>query len=212
MKTKHFFVVAYILCALCIIGCNRQPFTNPYMNYVTVIKLDKPEYKQYVLAPENGYEGCAGFYGEANIFGDGALPYWELQDDYLLIDWRWYMFPRYQTTYYLIFEPWTAQNSYAWSDGNTWRLDTCQYIKDPIERRYDIDMTKVNEYLGTAELYQEAYGETHGMHLIDTKLWEEFRAQTTHMDSVWAYTQDQLNTIIEHGELKKMIVKDLFRN
>lgn len=211
MKTKHFFVVAYILCALCIIGCNRQPYTAPYTNYVTVIKLDKPEYKQYVLAPENGYAGHAGFYGEANIFGDGALPYWELQDDYLLIDWRWYMFPRYQTTYYLIFEPWTAQNSYAWSEDNTWRLDTCQYIKNPIKRRYDIDITKVNEYLGTAELYQKDYGETHGMHLIDTKLWEEFRTQTTHMDSVWTYTQAQLNTIIEQGKLKKMIVKDYWR-
>ncbi len=211
MKTKHFFVVAYILCALCIIGCNRQPFTNPYTNYVTVIKLEKTEYKQYVLAPESGYTGKAGFYGDANIFGDGASPYWELQDDYLLIDWRWYMFPRYQTTYYLIFEPWTAQNSYAWSENNTWRLDTCQYIKNPIKRRYDIDITKVNEYLGTAELYQKDYGETHRMHLIDTKLLEEFRAQTTHMDSVWTYTQAQLNTIIEQGKLKKMIVKDYWR-
>lgn len=211
MKTKHFFVVAYILCALCIIGCNRQPFTNPYTNYVTVIKLEKTEYKQYVLAPESGYTGKAGFYGDANIFGDGASPYWELQDDYLLIDWRWYMFPRYQTTYYLIFEPWTAQNSYAWSEDNTWRLDTCQYIKNPIKRRYDIDITKVNEYLGTAELYQKDYGETHRMHLIDTKLLEEFRAQTTHMDSVWTYTQAQLNTIIEQGKLKKMIVKDYWR-
>ena len=211
MKTKHFFVVAYILCALCIIGCNRQPFTNPYTNYVTVIKLEKTEYKQYVLAPESGYTGKAGFYGDANIFGDGASPYWELQDDYLLIDWRWYMFPRYQTTYYLIFEPWTAQNSYAWSENNTWRLDTCQYIKNPIKRRYDIDITKVNEYLGTAELFQKDYGETHRMHLIDTKLLEEFRAQTTHMDSVWTYTQAQLNTIIEQGKLKKMIVKDYWR-
>lgn len=211
MKTKHFFVVAYILCALCIIGCNRQPFTNPYTNYVTVIKLEKTEYKQYVLAPESGYTGKAGFYGDANIFGDGASPYWELQDDYLLIDWRWYMFPRYQTTYYLIFEPWTAQNSYAWSENNTWRLDTCQYIKNPIKRRYDIDITKVNEYLGTAELYQKDYAETHRMHLIDTKLLEEFRAQTTHMDSVWTYTQAQLNTIIEQGKLKKMIVKDYWR-
>lgn len=211
MKTKHFFVVAYILCVLCIIGCNRQPFTNPYTNYVTVIKLEKTEYKQYVLAPESGYTGKAGFYGDANIFGDGASPYWELQDDYLLIDWRWYMFPRYQTTYYLIFEPWTAQNSYAWSENNTWRLDTCQYIKNPIKRRYDIDITKVNEYLGTAELYQKDYGETHRMHLIDTKLLEEFRAQTTHMDSVWTYTQAQLNTIIEQGKLKKMIVKDYWR-
>lgn len=211
MKTKHFFVVAYILCALCIIGCNRQPFTNPYTNYVTVIKLEKTEYKQYVLAPESGYTGKAGFYGDANIFGDGASPYWELQDDYLLIDWRWYMFPRYQTTYYLIFEPWNAQNSYAWSENNTWRLDTCQYIKNPIKRRYDIDITKVNEYLGTAELYQKDYGETHRMHLIDTKLLEEFRAQTTHMDSVWTYTQAQLNTIIEQGKLKKMIVKDYWR-
>lgn len=211
MKTKHFFVVAYILCALCIICCNRQPFTNPYTNYVTVIKLEKTEYKQYVLAPESGYTGKAGFYGDANIFGDGASPYWELQDDYLLIDWRWYMFPRYQTTYYLIFEPWTAQNSYAWSENNTWRLDTCQYIKNPIKRRYDIDITKVNEYLGTAELYQKDYGETHRMHLIDTKLLEEFRAQTTHMDSVWTYTQAQLNTIIEQGKLKKMIVKDYWR-
>ena len=211
MKTKHFFVVAYILRALCIIGCNRQPFTNPYTNYVTVIKLEKTEYKQYVLAPESGYTGKAGFYGDANIFGDGASPYWELQDDYLLIDWRWYMFPRYQTTYYLIFEPWTAQNSYAWSENNTWRLDTCQYIKNPIKRRYDIDITKVNEYQGTAELYQKDYGETHRMHLIDTKLLEEFRAQTTHMDSVWTYTQAQLNTIIEQGKLKKMIVKDYWR-
>ena len=211
MKTKHFFVVAYILCALCIIGCNRQPFTNPYTNYVTVIKLEKTEYKQYVLAPESGYTGKAGFYGDANIFGDGASPYWELQDDYLLIDWRWYMLPRYQTTYYLIVEPWNAQNSYAWSENNTWRLDTCQYIKNPIKRRYDIDITKVNEYLGTAELYQKDYGETHRMHLIDTKLLEEFRAQTTHMDSVWTYTQAQLNTIIEQGKLKKMIVKDYWR-
>lgn len=212
MKRNYFNIFACLLCLFGTIGCNHQSLTSPYMNYVTVIKLDKPEYKQYVLVPENGYAGHAGFYGEANIFGDGALPYWELLDDYLLIDWRWYMFPRYQTTYYLIFEPWTAQNSYAWSEDNTWYLDTCQYIKNPIKRRYDIDMTKVNGYLGTAELYQEAYSETHGMHLIDTKLWEEFRTQTTHMDSVWAYTQQQLNTVIEQGKLKKMVIKDLFKN
>lgn len=212
MKRTYFIIVANLLCLLGIVGCNRQPFTNPYTNYVTVIKMDKPEYKQYVLAPENGYVGCAGFYGEANILGDGALPYWELQDDYLLIDWRWYMFPRYQTTYYLIFEPWTAQNSYAWSENNTWRLDTCQYIKNPIKRRYDIDMARVNEYLGSTELYQMDYWETHGEHLEGTDRFDEFRAKTAHMDSVWIYTQNQLNTIIEQGKLKEMVIKDLFKN
>lgn len=209
MKTKHFFVVAYILCALCIIGCNRQPFTNPYSDYVTVIKLDKPEYKQYVLAFQSGYAGKADLSGSGNIFDDGTLPYWDLADDYLLIDWRWYMFPRYETTY-LIFEPWTEQNTYAFGDG--WSLDTCQYIKNPIKRRYNIDMARVNEYLGTAELYQMDYSETHGEHSEGTDRFYEFRAKTAHMDSVWAYTQDQLNTIIEQGELKKMIIKDLFKN
>lgn len=209
MKRNHFIIVACLLCLFWAVGCNRQPFTNPYSDYVTVIKLDKPEYKQYVLAFQSGHSREVSLSGNGNIFNDGTLPYWDLADDYLLIDWRWYMFPRYETAY-LIFEPWTDQNTYAF--GNIWNLDTCQYVKNPIKRRYNIDMARVNEYLGTTELYQMDYRETHIEHWKGTESLEEFRTQTAHMDSVWIYTQQQLNTVIEEGKLKKMVIKDLFNN
>lgn len=73
-------------------------------------------------------------------------------------------------------------------------------------------MARVNEYLGTTELYQMDYSETHGEHLEGTDRFYEFRAQATHMDSVWIYTQNQLNTIIEQGKLKEMVIKDLFKD
>lgn len=209
MRRNYFIIIACLLCLFGTISCNRHSETAPYSDYVTVIKFDNPEYKQYVLAFQSGVSGKADLSGSGNIFDDGTLPYWDLADDYLLIDWRWYMFPRYETTY-LIFEPWTDQNIYAFGDG--WRLDTCQYIKNPIKRRYNIDMARVNEYLGTTELYDLDYEETHGEHLEDTDRFDEFRAQTAHMDSVWTYTQQQLNVVIEQGKLKEMVIKDLSKN
>lgn len=191
-----------------------ESLLGPYSNSVILIKLAQPEYKNYVLACSDS-EYAYNLYGRCNVLGDGALPYWELADGYLLIDWRWYLFPSYDDDYpavCLLSEPWTPENSYAYSDDDiAWLLDTCQYVTNPIVERICVDMAKVNKYLGAEELYRYEYQDSHTEHGEGTQNLEDYRAITTHMDSVWTYTQQQLNAVIKDKKINKMIRSEEIR-
>lgn len=200
---NHYFILVSLFCFICTISCDRSYDPEPYCNTVRVIQLVKPEYKQYVIATLGYNSNTVSLGGNANVLKDGALPYWDLTDDYLLIDWRWYRFPITNNKQYLLLYPWSVvENSYY----PIWNLDTCQYIEDPIKVSYGIDMAKVNAQLETQELYQLAYEDIHREHEGD----EEFRKKTAYMDSVWTYTQQQLITIIEQDRLKEVLITNKF--
>lgn len=201
---NHYFILVSLFCFICTISCDKNYDPEPYCNTVHVIQLVKPEYKQYVIATlDYNSNNIVSLSGNANVLKDGALPYWDLTDDYLLIDWRWYLFPITHNKQYLLLYPWSVvENSYY----PIWNLDTCQYIEDPIKVSYGIDMAKVNAQLETQELYQLAYEDSHREHEGD----EEFRKKTAYMDSVWAYTQQQLITIIEQDRLKDVLITNKF--
>ena len=97
---KKLTQIAYFTFVLCLsFACSHSaPVPDPGLGYIEIIKLEQPEYKENIMvyAPENEENALA-----VSVFNSyfcisqeiepicGTLPYIELPDDYLLLNWRW---------------------------------------------------------------------------------------------------------------------------
>lgn len=181
----------FLIVSASFIGCERiDKLSEPYSNGVTVVKLEKSEYKNYMVVSEMEDALCLI---RTNIFGVSdsiKSPYRELANGYLLIDWRWYLFPYLPT---LIYEDWVADDG----DIQCWDKDNTSYVEKPLQC-YFVDMAKVNALLKTKEAYTCDYEEARREHIYDDL--DIFRMKTAHMDSVWDVTEKQISIIIENGD------------
>ena len=74
-------------------GCEKRGSADLPPETITIMKLKKPEYKDFIIAyagrdsiiayrtNKNGLDGRSGY-----------SPYWELPDNWLLVDWKWNFF------------------------------------------------------------------------------------------------------------------------
>ena len=89
-------LIAMVIISLSFFGCrqNEDPDPGPL---AVVLKFKNPDYKNYILA--NYFEGEDKILGmryyscEEPIGQTGYSPYWELPNDWLLVDWNWQYFP-----------------------------------------------------------------------------------------------------------------------
>jgi len=174
---------------------------------VAVMKLTKPEYKNYVLASHTTdypdyYVGDRGNQCQDSIGKTGYSPYWELPDDWLLVDWKWRLFP-YIENVVLTEQTW---NKYPWgpqSSSPQWPL-TEPHEDNPIEQVHWIKIANL-EYYSNAN-----YGKTVIYYISKTT--EPFCYYGVEclceipekMDSIWNILYNDLSVAIEKGDLEKI--------
>ena len=197
MKTKFFYAMLVMVAAL-LCSCNPS-FTEP-RNTITVVKLKKSEYKNYVLASHfkdvDHFESLRGNNCEEPIGKAGNSPYWELADGWLLVDWKWHGFP-YAISTALTEQTW---DNFEWRNTNgnhqTWPLTEPHTKENPIKETVYIAVANLEKYSNTHygdEMAQLIYYNFHQELLCD---------KSEKMDSIWTILQSELSAAIKNGDLK----------
>lgn len=190
-------VVALITFSSCEKGGNEAlPSEN-----ITVMKLTKPEYKDFIIATlVNGADSIKAYRANKTGFTgkSGYTPYWELPENWLLVDWKWLSFPFHPLADNVLLENETWDKlTYL----QKWPLET-PHISQPIESVHYINVNKLAEFLDKtyeSELIEHVIDRPSGATDADKK--EEI-VQT--MDDIWTILQEDLSTIIEQGNLDKL--------
>lgn len=174
---------------------------------VTVLKLKKPEYKNYVLASrfnDSGnecFESLRGNLCKDPIGQSGYSPYWELSDNWLLVDWKWGDFP-YAISAVLTEQTW---DKYEWegvTNSTKWSL-TEPHEDNPIEKIHYIYIDHLETYSNThygeemhrliSETIQDGIISSDGKCICDI---------SDKMDSIWTVFQTELNNVIVNNDLE----------
>ena len=172
---------------------------------ITIIKLKKNEYKDFIIATlVNGADSITAYRASklGAIGKSGFSPYWELSGNWLLVDWKWpssFPYRPLADNVLLENESWDKLES----ELQKWPLET-PYIAQPIENVYNIKASKL------AEFQNKAYKQEVIAHVInrpsmvdaDEKEKEQISKE---MDAIWTMFQMDLSTVIEDGDLEKLL-------
>ena len=180
-------------------------FDEPALT-VAVMKLAKPEYKYCALASLTSeypdyYVGDRGNQCEEAIGKTGYYPYWELPDNWLLVDWKWRLFP-YIENIVLTEQTW---DKYTWSHDFTpqWPLSEPHEV-NPITQVLLINIANLENYR------KAKYGEGFARYIEKTKLDFCYAGNeclceiSDKMDSIWAVLQTDLSVAVKNGDLEKL--------
>lgn len=167
---------------------------------ITVIKLKKPEYKDFIIAYAAKDSLIAYRANTTGLGGkSGFTPYWELSENWLLVDWKWnYPFPSLGGAVLLEDITWDKLTHAL----QTWSLET-PHISQPIESVYYIKTSKI------AEMLAKTYDSEFINHVVNRPSSTASDAEKKEeiiktMDDIWTILQADLSTIIEQGNLDKL--------
>ena len=199
---------------------------HPEYNSVRLIKFIDPSYKDYILAYAQrgpGYPHATGkenvgimrfnncvahpgnFYAPEWIYDfpeSYRNPYWELPNNWLLIDWRWRLFPYSHETSVIINKKWDEfyEGSWGWPREMVvdeypiaeWKNVYISHIEKHLEKTYSKEMIDL--------LNQPSF---EGAHLDSIYGYEFCLCEVPYiMDSIWTILQQDLSDYIEDGCLK----------
>ena len=199
MKTRVFlYAVILGIISSFLSACKpRNAITRPPMS-ATVMKFKNPEHKSYILA--NYFEGKDCIMGmrfnryEQPVGEAGDQPYWELSDNWLLVDWKWGTFP-YNAGLVILTELTWDQfrvDSTIISHIPSWPLSE-PHVEQPVEKIWYINLSNLKEYSNAS----------YDVQLIDY-LWSNISLEDNYidtMDSIWTVVQRDLSVAIENGDL-----------
>lgn len=201
MKQILLVLISTILLCSCE---NRNPEVvldpAPVAITIRVLKFKNPEYKNYILAnvdPDgNGYTILRSSSCDEPIGQSGYSPYWELTNDWLLVDWKWSNYPNNYHPVLLIGEPWGSIQE----ANQTWSSDT-PHIADPIDSVLNISVNALDAYFYTKGGLR--YGEAFYYYIYKSSI-ECMGDQYEEMDKVWSALQRDLSIVIENGDLEQL--------
>ena len=181
-------------------SCERKSAPSPQPSAV-VLKFNNHEYKNYILA--NYFEGQDKILGmrynkcEAPIGRAGYSPYWELPQDWLLIDWKWRGFPYNAGLCLLTALTWDKFeiDTASISGIPSWQI-TEPHILNPIKEILYVNALHLEQYRGKKfpnELMNHLWGNT-----AEYKYCE----MPEKMDSLWSILQNDLSIAIGNGDLE----------
>lgn len=203
---RHILLVFLSVILLC--SCENKNHENsfdpvPVSVTIKVLKFKNPEYKNYVLANissnGNGYTILRSSSCDEPIGKSGFSPYWELSNDWLLVDWKWPGFPNNDDPVLLVDEPWGNIQS----ANQTWSSET-PHIADPIDSMLNISVNELDAYF-----YMKGgirYGEAFYYYIYRSSI-ECISNQYEEMDNVWSILQRDLSIVIENGDLEQLYVQ-----
>ena len=206
-------------CSLFIRPSGPKDFT-----YVSILKFYDPSYKNQILAyspPNKHSEDAWAYMFRFNMCASNPyhsydaqqwiyafpeshhLPYWELTDDWFLIDWRWHNFPYDKATSVVINQQWDDLYNSSWSWSSNDFLDD-----DPIAELINVPIKKISAVLNKeySHMVQQVVRAQHSLdyYLEDDVYGYDFclcEAPNV-MDSVWSVLQTDLSTYIDAGGLQ----------
>ena len=204
MKRQLLFLACIILC-LGMISCKYQNKPMPTAG-MKVIKFTKPEYKNYILA----HRGDGGIVAARfNYCGDvegvsGCSPYWELPDNWLLVDWKWVLFPNGIRPTILIGKTW---EEYPKKPEETMPLPSWPmsepHDSSPIKTYYFVTAEALAKYIGTTYSYRAMQVMRGGLGSDSTS----FCYHAEEADSIWSVAWKHLSIAIQNGDLDKIAKK-----
>lgn len=201
-KSMTVWLLSVIVALTAFSSCEKGGNEALPSDAITIMKLKKPEYKDYIIATlVNGADSITAY--RANRTGligkSGYTPYWELPENWLLVDWKWLSFPFHPLADNVLLENETWDKlTYL----QKWPLET-PHISQPIVSVYYIKASYLAEFLGKtyeAELIEHVIDRPSGATDADKK--EEI-VQT--MDDTWTIFQTDLSSVIEQGDLEKLL-------
>ena len=184
-------------------GCKDNKSAVKPSAHVIVLKFKKPEYKNYILVTHvassdslvaTRFNHCGEPIGQSEY-----SPYWELPDNWLLVDWKWGQFP-YSAGLTLLTEK-------TWKDYPTdtfplpkWPISE-PHLAYPVEKLLSVPAADLAEY-NKAVYSNEMYG------LIDNGVEiDENSSMCDHAeqaDSMWVVLLNHLSTVIKNGDMEKI--------
>ena len=198
-KTSFMLGSLTLLCALCLLNGCEKPNEMTLKPMVVVLKMKKPEYKDNILV--NYHKGDSVIQAmRFNQYGEpagksGYSPYWELPDNWLLVDWKWRGFP-YDAGLTLLTElTWEKYPTYTGLPLPTWPLSE-PHVFQPLEKGCYVSGKKLAEYSNDDNI----------QYRIDGMMHVTFAQPNVVQlgDSIWTIVQSYLSTAIENGDLEKL--------
>ena len=205
MKPKSFLVPILLLAisfVFCLSSCEHEnmDIDRPY---VTIVKFKQPEYKNYICA--HYCEGdslmtidaldhiCMDAVGKA-----GYSPYWELPDNWLLVDWKWGHLIIYVKEQVLLNElTWESIEYPITQQHLTWPVST-PHIVHPVADRKQINLDKLLKYNEPFSMNMYSWSRKADSFLLcPCELVPD-------MDEDWFRLQRNLSVAIENGDLEKL--------
>ena len=192
---KLLFVTCILGIMIGLCSCKSNPGATEPRDKIWIIKLQKPEYKNFVIANYNSGDSISAL--RFNQLGEplgksGYSPYWELTDDWLLIDWKWHNFPYLAGDVVILDEPWQNLTHHL----QKWHKDV-PHVAYPVTAIYTFEAKQLAAYFQKEEYeyiepkYREAL--TMGKDLFVAK-----------KDSVWTILQQDLTELIKNNALDKV--------
>ena len=202
MKTKLCLIIGMVLIMGLIVGlcgCNGKNSPEPE-KYVVIMKFKQPEYKNFILA--NYLDGSSNLVATRfNNCGEpkgksGSSPYWELPNDWLLVDWKWNNFPYDAGLTLLTEQTWDKLDNSGTLPLPNWPL-TEPHVFQPVEKIDYVKITKLQDYVN-AKYSTEVLG------LSPAKDSLSICEMQDEMDRIWSILQSDLSTAIKNGDLDKL--------
>ena len=207
MKSKRFYIsCATFFILFSFLGCKRPTLYSPGKEII-VIKFKQQEYREYILAqrlePKDrltaiGVNRCKDFVDQENFY-----PYWNLPDNWLLLDWKWFDVPHGFVTFgFVLLREQTWDKLDFSHQSQSWPLSE-PHINNPIEAIYYINPS-------TLEAYSSANYDSDMEELINAT-WNWPMAEKLRlceisdtMDSIWAILQNDISVAIENGDIDNL--------
>ena len=213
MKTNVTTVISALIIGACMMfalnGCEDKNALP--REQVAVLKLKKPEYKNNILAfYYNGDDSIVATrfnHCEAPVGRAGYSPYWELPDDWLLVDWKWqgFPYPDKGRNVLLVNQTWEKYPSEAFPLPKWPVLEP--YISNPIDELVWVQIPALEEYSKTQYSYELKALVLGKLHVSDTICLCEYSDRA---DSSWAVLQKSISDVIQNGDLMKLSRKRPF--
>ena len=210
MKPKSFLVPILLLAisfVFCLSSCERENMdtANPYL---VIVKFKKPEYKNYICARYNEGDSVMtlNLMDRAQLCPDavgksGCSPYWELPEEWLLVDWKWAQYLVYiHDVVLLTGQTWNTIEYPITTPQLTWPA-SISYISRPIADRKYIDIIKLEEY-GATTIFENESGRE--IPWAENPCPCEYVEYVQNWDKIWSLVQGLLSQAIENGDLNKL--------
>ena len=216
---KKFQIVFFTLClSFSFAGCerpeNRMPVPQPS---VVVMKMVKPEYKDYILlnhhAGDSVLLALRGSVCNEPIGKSGYSPYWELTEDWLLVDWKWRNFPYNAGLVLLTNHTW---KDYEWDPSlyppfPKWSINE-PHIAQPVEQIVYIPIKQLESYSNATydSVYNLAYkvSEYGKVYVNGEDSAICVCVFSDRLDSIWGVFQKDLSSAISKGDLNRLALSN----
>ena len=187
-------------------SCEQHSVPAP-TPHIVVLKFKKPEYKNFALATHierdsicvaTRFNHCGSPTGQS-----GYSPFWELPDEWLMVDWKWYNFP-YMPCIVLLPDITWKDYPFETFPLPKWNVSDQPYIPYPVEKILYINMQNLEKYSQTtfsSKMKAVISGNLTIKNDTTSNLYGLCEKPEV-ADSMWTILQKHLSVAIQNGDLE----------